>query len=60
MDFKLQLGAQRSRPQELTQVSDWGVIVQVTTLRFERRRVCRIQNKRAAHGSPLRYLLRFI
>ncbi|RJK67846.1 hypothetical protein CMV60_06020 [Serratia marcescens] len=60
MDFKLQLGAQRSHPQELTQVSDWGKIVQVTTLRFERRRVCRIQNKRAAHGSPLRYLLRFI
>nr|PIN53314.1 hypothetical protein CUB91_22995 [Serratia marcescens] len=39
MDFKLQLGAQRSHPQELTQVSDWGESVQVTTLRFERRRV---------------------
>ncbi|PNO39010.1 hypothetical protein MC48_010670 [Serratia marcescens] len=25
MDFKLQLGAQRSHPQELTQVSDWGM-----------------------------------
>ncbi|RJF54409.1 hypothetical protein D4100_18130 [Serratia inhibens] len=60
MDFKLQPGGQRSHPQELTQVSDRGVIVQVTTLQFERRRVCRIQNKRAAKGSPLRYLLRFI
>ncbi|RJK65510.1 hypothetical protein CMV60_14420 [Serratia marcescens] len=39
MDFKLQLGAQRSHPQELTQVSDWGKIVQVTTLQLERRRV---------------------
>lgn len=60
MNFKLWLGGKGVHPGELTQVSDWGVIVQVTTLRFERRRVCRIQNKRAAHGSPLRYLLRFI
>jgi hypothetical protein len=39
MDFKLQLGAKLSHPQELTFVSDWGEIVQVTTLQLERRRV---------------------
>ncbi|MNE40904.1 hypothetical protein D3C80_1349510 [compost metagenome] len=39
MDFELQLGAQLSHPQELTLVSDWGEIVQVTTLQLERRRV---------------------
>jgi hypothetical protein len=39
MDFKLQLGDKLSHPQELTFVSDWGEIVQVTTLQLERRRV---------------------
>ncbi|CAI0937289.1 Uncharacterised protein [Serratia quinivorans] len=39
MNFKLQLGAQLAHPQELTRVSDWGELVQVTTLQLERRRV---------------------
>jgi DnaJ-domain-containing protein 1 len=39
MDFELQLGAKLAHPQELTFVSDWGEIVQVTTLQLERRRV---------------------
>ncbi|HCV67456.1 MAG TPA: addiction module toxin RelE [Serratia sp.] len=34
--FKLQLGAQLAHPQALTQVSNWGERVQVTTLQLER------------------------
>ncbi len=39
MGFKLQLGAQLTHPQALTLVSNWGELVQVTTLQFERRRI---------------------
>ncbi|CAI2472871.1 Uncharacterised protein [Serratia liquefaciens] len=39
MNFKLRLGGQLTHPQALTLVSNWGELVQVTTLQLERRRV---------------------
>ena len=57
MDFELQLGDKLSHPQELTLVSDWGEIAQVTTLQLERRRV--YQRALYAFTCPLNPLIPF-
>ncbi|RYM47725.1 hypothetical protein BSQ97_24145 [Serratia proteamaculans] len=44
MYFNLQLGDQLAHPQALTLVSNWGELVQITTLQFERRRVSTTQH----------------
>ncbi len=39
MDFELQEGGKTVNPLELTSVSDWGELAQLTRLQLERRRV---------------------